>query len=107
MLHLPFVSPTRLALQPMWLLQWNLSIIALTCALDQALLKDSFASIALGFNGQTPIALNPFNMFCLDKDWSSVLLTQVISVTLFGSRWLLLTMLLFIYLLKANLNGLK
>jgi hypothetical protein len=75
MLQLPFVSPTKLALQPMWMLQWNISSIALTCVLDQVLLKDYLASIALGFNGQTPIAPNPLNMFCLDKDWSSVLLT--------------------------------
>jgi hypothetical protein len=46
-------------------------------------------------------------MFCLDKDWLNVLSTQLTSVTLSGSRWLFLTMLLYFSFLKANLNGSK
>ncbi len=49
----------------------------------------------------------PILHFSLDNNWSNVLSTHLTNVVLFGSFWLLQTMLLSFSFLKVNLNGLK
>jgi hypothetical protein len=63
--------------------------------------------MALGFNDQIPMLLNPKMIFFLESACFSVLSTYLAKTILFNSMYFLLIIVVCLYFLKSNLKGLK